>query len=286
MSHPFFNLFGHHGHKGFGKSAHHLPLKDRINAYLDIDFQDAQDSVLNPPDNQPDVTPSRRTENAQADLRQSEHMPDVYDQQQLGSCTANAIAGMAEYLVRSEGKPDYRPSRLFIYYNERVVEGSVSDDSGAKLSDGIKVVNQYGCAHENVWPYDPSLLTKKPDEKVYNDAAQHIISQTSALDGSDIDNIRECIADGFPFVFGMTVFEDFEQVGKNGNNTMSITPSGSCLGGHAVMAVGYDDDQRVVTVRNSWGPDWGDKGYFYMPYEYISNTQLCSDFWTARMISN
>jgi len=272
----------HHG----AKSAHHLSLRDRINAYLDIDVSDAANAAQNAPDTPPDVTPSQNTDRTQVDLRQSGSMPDVYDQQDMGSCTANAIAGLAEFLQKNEGKADYCSSRLFIYYNERNIEGSVSDDKGAKLSDGMTVVSTIGCAHENLWPYQKDLLTKKPEPKVYTDAGKHKISQDNNLDGSNIDAIRQCLADGFPFVFGMMVFESFEQVGKDGNNTMDINPSGGCLGGHAVMCVGYDDNQRVVTVRNSWGPNWGDSGYFYMPYEYITNTSYCSDFWTARVIQD
>jgi C1A family cysteine protease len=96
--------------------------------------------------------------------------------------------------------------------------------------------------------------------------------------------MKACLASGYPFIFGFTVYDSFESdaVAKTG-----IVPMPSktelVLGGHAVMAVGYDDSKKWFIVRNSWGEDWGDKGYFYIPYDYLTNKNLASDFWTIKL---
>ena len=95
--------------------------------------------------------------------------------------------------------------------------------------------------------------------------------------------MRKCLAEGFPFVFGFTVYDGFESasVAKSGKLNLP-KPGEKVLGGHAVCAVGYDDKAKRVIVRNSWGTDWGMKGFFTMPYDYVSNSSLADDFWTLR----
>ena len=95
--------------------------------------------------------------------------------------------------------------------------------------------------------------------------------------------MRICLAEGFPFVFGFTVYESFEsqQVSKTGKVYMP-KKNEKVLGGHAVLAVGYNDKDKRFTVRNSWGTGWGMKGYFTMPYDYLASRYLSDDFWTIR----
>jgi C1A family cysteine protease len=218
-----------------------------------------------------------------ADLTGS--FPVVYDQGQLGSCTANAIAGAIEFDQMKEKLPDtFEPSRLFIYYNERVIEGTVSSDSGAQIRDGIKSVASTGYCPENPdWPYDPSAFATSPPTQAFTDAAQHKISSYQRV-ARDLNQMRGCIAAGFPFIFGFSVYDSFESadVAKTGHAPMP-GPGETLLGGHAVVAVGYDDANSWFVVRNSWGTGWGMAGYFTLPYTYLTQRGLASDFWTIRV---
>jgi len=229
-----------------------------------------------------------------ADLRPK--CPPVYDQGQIGSCTANAIAGAIEFDQIKQGLSEFTPSRLFIYYNERVMEGtSPAVDSGAQIRDGIKSVATQGACKETTWPYSdkhgasdtcPSCpYAKKPSAKAYTEAKQHTIKLYQRLDNSVLNTLKGCLASGYPFVFGFTVYESFEsqQVAQTGIVPMPGNNE-QVVGGHAVLAVGYDDSKQMFIVRNSWGPDWGIKGYFMIPYGYLTNTNLADDFWTVTSV--
>jgi C1A family cysteine protease len=204
--------------------------------------------------------------------------PPVYDQGRLGSCTANAIAAAIEY----SHKPRFTPSRLFIYYNERVIEGTVDSDPGAQLRDGIKSVAIKGVCPETDCPYHIADFKRKPSAKAYADAAKTKATQYLRI-SQDLVQMKGCLASGFPFVFGFTVYEYFEstQVAKTGIVRLP-TSSDKMIGGHAVMAIGYNDKTQTFRVRNSWGPQWGQRGYFTMPYAYLMSRHLSSDFWTIR----
>jgi len=232
---------------------------------------------------------------AEYDLRPS--MPPVYDQGQLGSCTGNAIAAAMEYERDRQGSSDFVPSRLFIYYNERALEGTVSSDSGAVIRDGIKVVNREGVCPETLWPYDIGVFTVKPPKRCYVAAQKDEAVQYEAI--QTLGDLKDAIASNLSVVFGFTVYSSFESqsVAKTGVMPMP-KPGESTVGGHAVMAVGYSDPKSHIIVRNSWGPSWGDHGYFYMPYEYLTGSKassdgspingahLASDFWAIQMVSS
>jgi C1A family cysteine protease len=216
------------------------------------------------------------------DLRKN--MPLVYNQGNLGSCTANAIPAAFDFCRWHENKSFIYPSRLFLYYNERKMEGTVDTDSGAQIRDGIKSVGKQGDVPEGQWPYDIALFTEKPPKAIYKNALQYKAVNYARVLDTDINQIKTALATGFPFVFGFNVYASFEspEVAKTG--IMPMPQSGEqLLGGHAVCAVGYDDFKQVVIVRNSWGSEWGDQGYFYMPYEYMVSDQT-SDFWTIRAV--
>lgn len=205
----------------------------------------------------------------------------VQDQGELGSCTANALAGNLDYLKKQQLKKVLDFSRLFIYYNERVIEHTVNTDSGAMLRDGIKSLAKLGACPEGEWPYDISKFTQKPPEKDYADALKYQITAYYRL--TTIDQMKHTLASGYPFVFGFSVYESFEseEVARTGIVPMP-KPDERLLGGHAVMAAGYDESKQQFIVRNSWGTKWGISGYFMMPYAYLTNRNLSSDFWTIR----
>ncbi|MGA2243064.1 MAG: C1 family peptidase [Verrucomicrobiota bacterium] len=210
--------------------------------------------------------------------------PPVYDQGQLGSCTANAIAGAVEFDRIKQKLADFTPSRLFIYYNERAIEHTINSDSGAQIRDGIKSVGKQGDCPETEWPYIIARFKTRPTPQCYTDALQYRAVLYQRLTPI-LSQLKGCLASGYPFVFGFTVYESFEsaQVARPGH--APLPRSGErAIGGHAVAGVGYDDARQWFIVRNSWGGKWGMKGYFTLPYAYLTDDNLASDFWTIRVV--
>lgn len=231
-------------------------------------------------------------------------MPPVYDQGQLGSCTANAIAAAIEYCLIAQQYPyPFTPARLFIYYNERLVEGTVGMDAGAELRDGLKVVNSQGvCPESDIngkhqdwwWTYSDNQIKFRlhPSQSCYKDALLHKSVKYEAVD-LDANQIKTLLAAGHPVIFGISVYSSFESdsAAKTGIIPMPAT-SESLLGGHALLAVGYTRalpdgttaTEDYVIFRNSWADTWGDKGYGYIPMSYLTNANLASDFWTIEIM--
>lgn len=210
---------------------------------------------------------------------------NVEDQGQLGSCTANALAGNLEFLEQQSGKPATDLSRLFIYYNERTIEGTINEDAGAMIRDGIKSLANLGVCTEKIWPYVITKYAAKPSAACFKQGLQHQITSYHRV--VTLQEMRMCLAEGYPFVFGFTVYESFESpaVAKTGVLNMP-KPKEKTLGGHAVMAAGYDDATKRFLIRNSWGTNWGMQGYFTMPYDYLNNRNLSDDLWTVRALED
>jgi C1A family cysteine protease len=211
--------------------------------------------------------------------------PPVIDQGHLGSCTANALANahLFEQMRQKLGSA-FLPSRLFIYYNERVIESTVGSDSGASLRDGMKTVNKQGVCPETMWQYKVRKFAAKPDASCYRNALTHQVMEYQRISRT-VDQFKSCLAAGYPFVFGFSVYESFESpdVARTGMVPMPKPGEGQ-LGGHAVLAVGYDDSLQHFIVMNSWGPKWGIKGFFMLPYAYLTETGLSNDFWTIHLV--
>lgn len=211
--------------------------------------------------------------------------PPVFDQGDLGSCTANAIATALQFNQLAYQGPNFTPSRLFIYYNERAMRGWEDFDSGAYIRDGFKSIAQQGAAAEGrpgssgSWEYDISRFRQKPSPQSYNHALNHQAITYYAV-AQTPTSIKGALAEELPVVFGFSVYSSFYDVGSDGLVPMPRYTE-QLLGGHAVTLVGYDDTTRRYIVQNSWGTHWGDKGFCYMPYDYVHNASLADDFWVV-----
>ena len=210
--------------------------------------------------------------------------PPVYDQASLGSCVGNGVAAAIEFEQMKEKDPSYfMPSRLFVYYGARLIENTVKSDSGAQIRDGIKVVVNSGVCKESTWPYDITKFAKKPPTVAYKEALKYKALVYSAV-AQDENSVKQCLANGDVIVFGFTVYSSFEsqEVAKTGIMPMPA-PNEKVLGGHCVVAVSYNDNTQMIGVRNSWGSEWGNLGYFEMPYKFFFSNQT-SDFWSIKKV--
>lgn len=218
----------------------------------------------------------------QVDLRPQ--CPPVYEQRPLQSCTANALAGVIQFeRLRASLKPDFIPSRLFVYYNERKLAGLVGQDSPVPIRDAIKAVKLHGHCPEHFWPYDAEKYAVEPPQDCYRQAVKYENLSYRRLT-QNLAHIKACLASGHPFLFGFYIYPGFETPEAEKTCTVPMpAPGEKSLGGHAVVAAGYDDDKSLLILRNSWGENWGRRGYFFMPYAYITDPKLACDLWTIRL---
>jgi len=244
---------------------------------------------------------------ARTDLRTG--CSPVEDQENLGSCTAQALVGALEFLQLHDLKDAHRPadnrivavspsrradkppatfrdlSRLFVYYNERAASGTVQEDSGAMLRTGIKTLKAQGVCRESLWPYKIRRFTAKPTAACFTEAADHQVTAYQRL--NTLSEMKACLAMGLPFVFGFAVYEHVMSATVARTGCIRLPgKSERMLGGHAVMAVGYQENTRMVLFRNSWGAAWGCSGYGQMPYAYLESRELSDDFWCIQGTEN
>ena len=194
--------------------------------------------------------------------------PPVYDQGQLGSCTANAIAGAYAYERMKAGEPFLTPSRLFIYWNERAYEGDTADDTGAFGGDGIISLESLGVPDESLWPYDELQFNVQPPTAAFTAALPNKVLSRQIV--TTLDDIKGALADNHLVVFGISIYESFESdaVAETGI-VPDPQPTEGFLGGHEMAAVGFSDERQAFKVRNSWGASWGLSGYCWMSYNFM-----------------
>ena len=212
----------------------------------------------------------------------------VYDQGELGSCTANALALAFDFTRVKLGLAPLQPSRIFLYYNERAIENTIDEDSGAELRTGVKVCVKIGNCAETSWPYDISKFKIAPTQACFDEAQQHCAKTYLRLDNKSSRQLKSCLADGFTFACGISIYESFESdsVSKTGIVPIPNIATEELYGGHAVTCVGYDSTKKWFIMRNSWGESWGDNGHFYLPEAYLTDDKLAADFWTLRTMSD
>lgn len=211
-------------------------------------------------------------------------LPDPpLDQGALGSCTANAVARVLDYALLRQGLPPVLASRLYIYYYSRLLEGTVREDAGAVIRDVIKVVAKRGAPPEAKWPYVPDRFRLRPSFSAERGTQQRAITYMAVA--QDAATIESLLAQNFPVIVGIAVYDSFESaLVAHGGLVPLPAPHEKQLGGHCMFICGYDRDYQGdgprYEVANSWGPDWGDHGYCWLPYDYLHNPGLASDFWT------
>jgi C1A family cysteine protease len=208
----------------------------------------------------------------------------IENQGSLGSCTGQAIAGAIELLNKRNKKPT-DVSRLFIYYYERLLLGTVNYDSGAYIRDGIKATNHYGASLESYWPYDIRKFKQEPISEAKTDALKRKVTRYERV--LDFNGCIDALSNGYPVIMGFRVYDSFmsKNVAKTGIMPYPNTKREKLLGGHAVLLVGYNKTKKVFIARNSWGTNWGDKGYFYMPFDIVK-PNMSSDYWIIKSVNN
>lgn len=207
------------------------------------------------------------------------NLPYVFDQGSIGSCTANSAGSMYSWVAVSQGSGLFIPSRLFLYYNTRALQGTVSYDSGASLRATMQSLWSYGVCTETMWPYEYAKLFEKPSAPCYNEGAERQSLSYAAVSISLV--AMKNVLRTRPFVLGILVYSSFfdPTVSKTGRVPVPNTRQETMLGGHAILVLGYDDRKNSFLCRNSWGTSWGLRGDFYLPYAYATNRKLAFDAW-------
>ena len=218
--------------------------------------------------------------------------PPVRDQGTLGACSAFALSAAAEFAIARERRAglwrgtDFRPSPLWLYYRERALEGTLAVDAGASLHDGLRVLRDVGVAHEADWPYDVTRFATPPDAAAELRAGASRVVNADLL-AVDADTLLATLTQGYPVVFGVTVFASFEDPAVARTGRVPLPRDGEdVLGGHAMLAVGVyrEDGRRRVRVQNSWGTGWGESGYGSLPLEYLTNPGLAGELIAVRVV--
>ena len=214
------------------------------------------------------------------------YMTAVEDQAQTNSCVANAIAGAYEYLAKRELGDAEDISRLFIYYNARQFDG-IRGDRGSTIGGSIQVLHELGSCSEATWPYNPEAVNDRPPSEAFEEAQNFLIEKAEEVP-VDLYAMKHCLAEGYPFVFGLLLFQSFNRAARRGRVPAPAANETrrESHGAHAMLCVGYSDSARLFIVRNSWGPDWGREGYCYIPYDYLANPEYCWDCWAVHNVTS
>lgn len=228
---------------------------------------------------------------ASIDLRPNASAIPIYDQGSLGSCTANATCFAYHFdEYKQKFAHTFNPSRLFLYYETRALSGKTAVDSGASIRNTMKTSANVGVCADYLWSYDTSKFAIKPADACYPQASACKVTEYVSVRQS-LDMIKAALIEGYPVVFGFVVYQSFDHIGSSGLMPLP-EPSESVSGRHAVCAVGYDDNLKFgdnssggLIVRNSWGSSWGQNGHFYMPYTFVTNPAMASDFWFIRSVT-
>lgn len=209
----------------------------------------------------------------------------VLDQGELGSCTAHGVTEALRFDHLLHAGTDLPLSRLQLYYDSRALEGTIASDAGAQIRDVVKSAAKTGVAPEKLWPYNVDQFEVRPTKKVYT-AAKKDEALSYARVAISADALKAALFTGHPVVIGISVYESFEADKAAATGVIPMPKKKEqMLGGHCMLATGWDDETSTFTVRNSWGPDWGDKGNCHIPYAYLGSAALGADYWSIKTVS-
>lgn len=230
---------------------------------------------------QPDIRDYIYRSDSTKDLKKSADLREwdtiVESQYSLGSCSSNAITNAYELLVKREYPEHFKHlSRLFIYYNTRSEYGDIQKDDGIYLRDGLKSLAKFGVCSEELWPYDIEKFDDRPTNECYEDAKKRKILTYQKL--ISIYYIMQVLGNNNPVVFGMEIYDSFMDLNERISTVNLPSRKEKSLGGHAMCMVGYDLEKRLFLAKNSFGTSWGDRGYCWIPFDYIR--QEGYDIWT------
>ncbi|KOY87845.1 peptidase C1 [bacterium 336/3] len=228
----------------------------------------------------------------------NEELPPIVDlrkfmtsvEEQVGnSCVANAFAGAYEYLAKRHLGDSGDVSRLFIYYNARAAEEMQDEDCGSIMSHAIEGLKEYGACAEDVWPNNEDMIIESPPDEAYEHAARFTIEEAEYIE-TDLDLWRHTLAEGYPIAFALNTFESFDEANQNKGKVPMPKKTDNVRethGWHAMLCVGYSDKDKMFIVRNSWGEQWGDRGYCYIPYAYMIHQEYNGhDSWIIKSVSD
>lgn len=218
------------------------------------------------------------------DLKNTGFLPEIWDQGQTSSCTGHGTARALMFARAKAKMPFVDLSRLFPYYNARVVEGSPSEDSGAAIGDVFAASQKFGDCPYSDLPTSAALVTARPNAAAYEDALKHKALKVTRVMGATPASleyhIKHCVdVLGIPVVIGISVYESMESEAVAKSGIVPYPAVGEqMLGGHCIALTGYDDVSRLFTCDNSWSAEWGIGGRFKIPYNYVSDPDLADDF--------
>ncbi len=205
------------------------------------------------------------------------------------SCVANTCAGAYEYLAKRNLGDAADVSRLFIYFNARTQASDEVNDGGTTMLDAIEGLKQYGACREDLWPNDEDAINAEPPEEAYDQGAQFKITQAEYVE-TNIELWKHTLADGYPIAFCLNTFDSFDDATANRGRVpmpKAAEQEREEHGWHAMLCVGYLEKDQLFIVRNSWGTDWGDKGYCYIPYKYVMHQDFNGhDSWIIRAVED
>lgn len=210
----------------------------------------------------------------------------IKNQGQQGSCLSFTLTSIFEYMMKVSKQEDCNLSEAFLYYNARNIDAneSVNNDNGSRFHPSIESLSKYGIALEKYWPYDDSVYDKRPSDEAYKDAETRKLIKALNVERS-VNAIKSALSDGYPVASSFTLYPSFNQKGgyiqmptkeeiESANENNGDENEMSRHDRHAMTIVGFSDELQMFLVRNSWGEDWGDKGYCYIPYAYIEDKEL------------
>ena len=203
------------------------------------------------------------------------------DQGHIGSCVGCACVGALECLEIKDKDKFVQLSPLFVYWNARQMENDTSQDAGCEIRDAVKSISKLGCCTGKLWPYNVYMYARKPSVQSYTDGANHKIVQYLSLNG--IQDYKAAIASGFPVIIGIQVYESFEWDATISSGIVPMPgPNEKCLGGHGTLLISFSDDTQTFGFKNSWGSDFGKKGFGTLTYSYIGDPNMASDAWVIQ----